>query len=339
MPEVRRVLLTGATGFVGRNLYPKLVDAGFAVVSGSRHPDAAQQQFRGRGFVKLDLGDYHSVLAAMQGCDAAVYLVHSMADGSGYEKREERAAIAFVRAAEQAGLKRIVYLGGIQPKRKPSRHLRSRARTGEMLRSGSVSTIELQAAMVIGAGSESWRIVRDLAARLPLMVLPKWLESRSQPIYIDDVVAALRHGLTVGVEGSAVFALPGPEIISAREILVRTANLLGLQPPMMQVPVLTPRLSAYWIALVTRADQHLARQLVEGLSSDLVAPNDGFWKLLPNHVRVAFDEAARRALFAEAQALPLRTRLAEWLLHRLTPQHDRAVKKQLDQRSPTGVTL
>src|ERR1700755_112325 len=183
MPEIRRVLLTGATGFVGKNLYPKLTSAGLAVVSGSRHPEAAQQKFRGRAFVKLDLDDYHSVLNALQGCDAAVYLVHSMAEGRGYEKREERAAVTFLRAAEQAGIKRIVYLGGIQPKEKPSRHLQSRARGGELLRSAPVPTIELQPAMVIGSGSETWRIVRALSPRLRLMVLPKWLESRSQPIF------------------------------------------------------------------------------------------------------------------------------------------------------------
>jgi len=214
--------------------------------------------------------------------------------------------------------------------------LQSRARVGELLRSGRVSTIELQAAMVIGAGSESWRIVRDLSARLPLMVLPKWLESRSQPIFIDDVTFALRHALTVDVSDSAAFPLPGPEIMSAREILTRTAQLLGLSPPMMQVPVISPRLSSYWIALVTRADEQIARQLVEGLCSDLVAPDDGFWKLVPSHPRVPFDEAARRALFAEAQSLPLRVKLAEWLLHRVTPQHEKVLKKQLERHSTSG---
>ncbi len=333
MPEIKRVLLTGATGFVGRNLYPVLVKAGFAVVSGSRNPEAAEQRFRGRAFAKLDLSDYHSVVNAMQGCDAAVYLVHSMAEGRGYEKTEERAAIAFLRAAEQAGVKRIVYLGGVQPERKPSKHLRSRSRTGELLRGGRVSTIELQAAMVIGAGSESWRIVRDLAARLPVMLLPRWLESRSQPVYIDDVTAALKHALTVDIPGSAVYPLPGPEIMSAREILTRTASLLGLGPPMVQVPVITPRLSSYWIALVTRANEQIARQLVEGLRSDLIAPDDGFWKLMPDHPRVPFDEAARRALFAEAQQLPLGVRLVEWLLHRFTPTHDKQLAKQLEKQS------
>jgi uncharacterized protein YbjT (DUF2867 family) len=333
MPEIRRVLLTGATGFVGRNLYPVLTKAGFAVVSGSRDPEAAQAKFRGRAFVKLDLNDYHTVLQAMQGCDAAVYLVHSMADGRGYEEKEQRAAITFARAAEQAGLKRIVYLGGVQPKSRPSPHLRSRGRTGELLRQSRVSVVELQAAMVIGAGSESWRIVRDLAARLPLMLLPRWLESRSQPIYIDDVTAALRHALTLDVPVNMVYPLPGPDTLSAREILARTARLLGLGPPMLQVPVITPRLSSYWISLVTRANQRISRQLVEGLRSDLIAPDEGFWKLMPDHVRVPFEEAARRALFAEAQALPLRVRLAEWILHRFTPAHTKQLEK------PTGAAM
>jgi uncharacterized protein YbjT (DUF2867 family) len=335
MPEIRRVLLTGATGFIGSHLYPVLINSGFAVVSGSRNPEAAQQKHRGRAFVRVDLNDYHSLLQAMQGCDAAVYLVHSMAEGARYEEKEYRAALTFARAAEQAGLQRIVYLGGIQPKNAPSRHLRSRMRTGEALRAGRVTTIELQAAMVIGAGSESWRIVRDLAARLPLMLLPRWLESRSQPIYIDDVTAAIRHALTVDVPGSVAVPLPGPEIISAREILIRTARLMGLGPPMVQVPVITPRLSSYWIALVTRADSKISRQLVEGLRSDLVAPDDGYFKLMPNYSRVPFNEAARRALFAESQQLPWRVRFAEWLLHRFTPAH----QERLDKQSPTGAAL
>lgn len=335
MPETKRVLLTGATGFIGTHLYSVLVDAGFAVVSGSRDPARAQRKFRGRGFVRLELNDYHSVRSAMQGCQAAVYLVHSMAEGPGYEEQEYRAAMTFARAAEQAGLERIVYLGGIRPQGIPSRHLRSRLRTGELLRQSRVSTIELQAAMVIGPASESWRIVRDLAARLPLMVLPRWLESRSQPVYIDDVTAAIRHALTLELAGSAAFALPGPEILSAREILQRTARLMGLEPPMVQLPVITPRLSAYWISLVTRANSNISRQLVEGLRTDLVAPDEGYWRFMPAHRRVPFEEAARRALFAEAQRLTLRARLTEWLLHRFTPAHT----KQLDKPGASGATL
>ncbi|HKP60858.1 MAG TPA: NAD(P)H-binding protein [Polyangiales bacterium] len=335
MPEIRRVLLTGATGFIGTHLYSVLIESGFAVVSGSRDPERAKRKFRGRAFAKLDLNDYHTVLNAMQGCQAAVYLVHSMAEGPGYEESEARAAMTFARAAEQSGIQRIVYLGGIRPRGPASRHLRSRLRTGELLRSSRVSTIELQAAMVIGAGSESWRIVRDLAARLPLMLLPRWLESRSQPVYIDDVTAAIRRALTLPLAGSAAFPLPGPEVLSAREILARTARLMGLGPPMVQVPVITPRLSSYWISLVTRADHNISRQLVEGLRTDLIATDEGFWKYLPEHQRVGFDEAARRALFAEAQSLPLATRLTEWLLHRLTRPH----VNQLDKPRASSATL
>jgi uncharacterized protein YbjT (DUF2867 family) len=226
-----------------------------------------------------------------------------------------------------------VYLGGPRPKdKKPSRHLRSRLRTGEALRAGKVSTLELQATMVIGSGSESWRIVRDLAARLPMMLLPSWLKSRSQPIHIDDVTFALTHALTLDVKGSHVYALPGPETLSARDIILRTAGLLGLQPRALNLPVITPRLSSYWIALVTRADPQIARQLVEGLRTDLVAADEGIWELLPQHTRLSFDEAARRALLAEAEALPLKSKLAEWILHRVTPSTD-------SKRKPRDATL
>jgi uncharacterized protein YbjT (DUF2867 family) len=319
MPNIERVLLTGATGFVGSHVFPVLRAAGFQVVCATRDPDRARAEHPDREYVQIDLRDAVSTLAAMHGCQAAVYLVHSMADGDDYDKIEQQSAQNFARAAEQAGLARIVYLGGIQPKGKPSKHLQSRMHTGELLRAGAVPTIELQAAMVIGAGSESWRIVRDLAARLPFMILPRWLESRSQPIYIDDVAVAIREALRVPLERSAAFALPGPEILSARAILLRIAALLNLKPGVVRAPLISPRLSSYWIAFVTRADRRIARQLVEGLRSDLVAADQGFWRLVPQHQRVGFDEAARRALVAEERNLPFRSRLTEWLIHRVTP--------------------
>jgi len=324
MPEIKRVLLTGATGFVGLHVYPVLQNADMLTVCGSRTPQRAQERFPGRAFVQLDVASYDSAARALQSCDAAVYLVHSMADVRRYERAEERDAKNFLRAAERVGLKRIVYLGGIKPQGKASRHLRSRMRTGEILRSGSVSTIELQASMVIGPGSESWRMVRDLAARLPVMLLPRWLDHRSQPIYIDDVTSAIRAALPLEQVGSAAYALPGPEILSAREILARTARLMGLSPHMYGVPVMSPRLSAYWISLVTRANEKIARQLVEGLTTDLVAGDHSFWERFPEHRCLPFDEAARRALRAEADTLSLRERLAEWLIHRVTPSAETA---------------
>jgi hypothetical protein len=150
------------------------------------------------------------------------------------------------------------------------------------------------------------------------MLLPRWLENRSQPIHIDDVVEAIRLALTLENGGnSTAYSLPGPEILSAREILARTAQLMGLQPHMLRMPVITPRLSSYWISLVTRADPFISRQLVEGLRHDLVAPDRGFWRLFPDYQRMPFDEAARRELRAEAEALSLRSRLTEWVIHKL----------------------
>lgn len=305
------VLLTGATGFVGRHTYPALRRAGHAVVCTSRDPERARRRFPDREFRRMDVEDGTSVEAAMRGCQAAVYLVHGMSAGRGYEEREGRAAGVFREAAERVGVRRIVYLGGPRPSGKVSRHLRSRLATGEALRGGSVSTIELQATMIIGPGSESWCIVRDLAARLPFMVLPRWLKSRSEPIAIDDVTFAIVHAITLPASGNHVYALPGPEPLSAKEILQRVARLLGSNPAMVSVPVITPRLSSYWIRLVTRANHALAEELVEGLRSDLIAPDEGYWKLLPDHRRIPFDEAARRALLAEERELPWKVRRVE----------------------------
>ncbi len=318
-PAKQRVLLTGATGFVGRNLHSVLAGAGFEVVGATRNPERARERFPGRRFVRLDLAEPSSIADAIAGCDAAVYLVHGMAADAGagdYEANERRMAADFLAAAERLGVRRIVYLGGVQPSGAPSKHLRSRAATGEILRSGGVSTIELQASMVIGAGSESWRIVRDLALRLPIMLLPRWLKCRTQPIAIDDVTFALTRALELelGEGESLVEDLPGPEILTGREILERIAALRGMKPRIIDVPVLTPRLSSYWLRLVTRADTHVARELVEGLTHDLLAPDDGFWRRFPDHARLGFDEAAGRALALGQDELSIPARASELLI-------------------------
>lgn len=325
------VLVAGASGFVGYHLCSHLLQAGYRVVATSRDPERARLRLpplRGASQLawrRLDINDPASFGPAIEGCSRAVYLIHGMGAGEGYEAAEARAAHAFVEAAEQARVRRIVYLGGVRPRGLlSSRHLRSRLATGEILRGGGVSTVELQAAMIIGGGSESWRIVRDLAARLPLMLLPRWLDSESEPLAVSDVTFAIERALTLDQAGCAVFGLPGPETISARDILRRTAALLGPEPFMLRVPVVTPRLSSYWIRLVTRADQHIAEELVEGLRSDLRSEGDGFWKLFPDHPRVAFEQAAQRALEEEEAELTLPARVFERVLRRLrgrpTPQ-------------------
>jgi uncharacterized protein YbjT (DUF2867 family) len=316
--RIQQVLLTGATGFIGRNLHPVLRRLGYRVISGSRNPERAREALPGHDFRRLEVTDAASVEAALAGCQAAFYLVHGMAGGAGYAEVERQSALIFRNAAERAGVSRIIYLGGIRPNGTPSRHLESRLRTGEILRSGKVPTLELQASMVIGGGSESWRIVRDLAARLPIMILPRWLDNESQPIAIDDVTFALAKALEVPLEASEALPLPGPEVLSAREILLRTAHLLGSHPKAIRVPIVTPKLSSYWITLVTRADQRISEELVEGLRCDLVAEGNGFWRLAPEYRRTPFDEAARAALLDEQRELSLRSRLAEIVIRALS---------------------
>jgi uncharacterized protein YbjT (DUF2867 family) len=315
---VERVLLTGATGFVGRNLFPMLCERGYEVVSATRSPERARLAFPEREFRRLDVTDTASAQAALEGCQAAFYLVHGMAGGAGYDEVERRSARAFSEAAERAGVSRIIYLGGIRPRGPISRHLSSRLHVGEILRAGSVPTLELQASMVIGGGSESWRIVRDLAARLPIMLFPRWLDNQSQPIGVQDVTFALARSLELPLPSSRALALPGPEVLSARDIIMRTARLLGSQPVALRIPVVTPKLSSYWITFITRADHRISEELVEGLRSDLVSEDDGFWRLVPEYTRMSFDDAARAALLDEQRDLSVRSRVAELIIRTLS---------------------
>ena len=177
---------------------------------------------------------------------------------------------------------------------KPSKHLASRAETGRILRAGTVSTIELRAAMIIGSGSASWTMVRDLAARLPIMVLPRWLKNHSHPIAIDDVIAAILLSLRLETTESNVFEIPGPERIDHKELLGRVVTLMGRKRPMVSVPVLSPRLSSYWIALVTRTDLSLAKELVEGVRDDLDPSHSLLWDHV-EHTPMSLDDSIKLA--------------------------------------------
>ena len=293
------VLVCGATGFVGRHLVHRLRESGHAVTGATRRPEQARQNEPNIPWVFADVEDGASLRQAMTGMDAVVYLVHQMRQVSPDLVELERASAQRVLdAAEFAGVKRLVYLGGPEPAGTVSRHLEARLETGRVLRSGGVSTVELRAGMVIGAESESWLMVRDLAHRLPVMVLPSWLKSRSQPIGIDDVVVALAQAIQFPTEGSRVFDLPGPETLTAREILERTSRQIGIRPVMIPVPVLTPKLSSHWLRFVTRANFKVAKKLVQGLTCDLVSTRESFWDHLPTEP-TPFDEAVRRALANE----------------------------------------
>jgi uncharacterized protein YbjT (DUF2867 family) len=298
------VLLTGATGFVGRHLYPLLITSGYRVRCATRNRERAERRWPEREWIEIDLDDGRRAREALDGCRAAYYLVHSMAEGrADFRTRELSIAEPFADAAAAAGVERVVYLGGVEPQTPPSEHLRSRLEVGEALRCGTVAALELRASMIVGYGSLSWLIVRDLAARLPVMVLPRWLNARTQPVAIDDVALALRRSLEIPLAQSACYDLPGPDILSGRQLLEETARLLGLPPAwMIEVPLLSPWLSSHWIRFVTRADWSVARELVVGMTADLLAQDASFWERIGHRDRLSFPEAARRALDQESAA-------------------------------------
>jgi uncharacterized protein YbjT (DUF2867 family) len=316
------VLVTGASGFVGRALVPALAAAGHRVRASARtlRPDREP----GAEWIPADVLRPETLRPALEGVEAAFYLVHGMAaGGADYADEERRAAAGFAREAARAGLSRVVYLGGVAPRGLPSKHLGSRLAVGEILRGGRVPALELRASMIVGEGSESWRIVRDLALRLPVMVLPAWVRSRTRPVALEDVVRGLSDALALPLAESAWFDLPGPEALSVRQILERVAALRGRRIPAVKIPIPSPRLSSLWLRLVSDANFDVAKELVLGLAQDLLPRDDRYWGLTGHGPLVSFDEAARRALAAERPAPGVRgalLALEEALVDRFAPR-------------------
>ena len=307
-----RVLLTGASGFVGGRLHDPLVAAGFDVRCLSRDASKARRGRSAWEWVDGDVSEPDRLLAAMTGCQIAYYLVHGLKGApKGWALRELGAAACFADTAYKAGVRRIIYLGGMAPRGEPSEHLRARLQTGHLLRTGEVPCRELRASMIIGRGSASWRMVRDLSARLPVMVLPAWLRHVTEPVGIDDVVSALVKAATMPLTESGWDDLPGPERMSGREILVRVAALFNHSPRVMEVPFVSPRLSSYWIKLVSGVDYPLARELVSGMTADIVAERHDFWERAGLPPPVSLEIAARRALLEEEWSASAKTRLVE----------------------------
>jgi uncharacterized protein YbjT (DUF2867 family) len=281
-----RILVTGATGFVGREVTAALVDAGHEVRAGARRPQA----YQGKGdAVALDVSDRSSIEAALDGCDAAYYLVHSM-EGGDFAEVDRRAATAFAELAGATG-RRLVYLGGMGPGDNPSAHLRSRQEVGRILREGS-DTVELRAAIVIGKGGASFEILRQLVERLPAMVCPRWVSTRCQPIALPDAVRYLVAALDLP---AGCYDVGGSDILTYEEMMQRFARLTGRRRIILKVPVLTPTLSSHWIGLVTDQKASIARPLAEGLAVEVVVGDDRIRSLVPFEP-MGFDEAVRVAL-------------------------------------------
>lgn len=287
------ILVTGATGFVGSHLVPALVAAGHHVKCLSRDTERARSRLPAAAeIVQGDVHDPQSLVEALAGSQAAFYLVHSM-EGSefDFEERDRDAARNFAHEAGRAGVKRIVFLGGLGDEASQlSAHLRSRQRVGEILRAGEAPVTELRAGLIIGAGSASYVMLQQLVERLPLMITPRWVQTRTQPIAIDDVVRYLGAALNDDSPDDAVYEIGGPEVMTYRSMMMRYARTRGLKRFMLPVPVLTPRLSSYWVDVITDVPAALARPLIEGLRSEMIVRSDAAVRAL-GPPAVGFDEA------------------------------------------------
>ncbi len=295
MPSPRRVLLTGATGAIGGGLLPLLLDAGHDVTCLVRDPARADLP-AGATVARGDVLTGEGLAEALAGAQVAYYLVHSMGRGSSgdFAENDRRAAANFAEAAREAGLQRLIYLGGLEAPGPGSAHLRSREEVAELLAAGAPEFVHARAAMVIGSDSASFLMLRQLVERLPAMVGPKWIDTRTQPIAARDVTAALAR-LAEFPAPPAEVQLGGGDIVTYRDMMRRFAVLQGRRPPLIvPVPVLSPRLSSYWIRFVTTVEPALARPLVDGLSEELLVrtpPPRGI-----NDDPLGFDDAVREAL-------------------------------------------
>ncbi|MDT3434159.1 NAD(P)H-binding protein [Haloarcula sp. 1CSR25-25] len=266
------VLVTGATGFVGGHLVPALLAAGHSVRALVRDSSEYAPP-DGVDVATGDLLDAGSFDAALAGVDVAYYLVHSMRAGADYAERDRRAARNFRRAADEAGVDRVVYLGGLgEDDETLSAHLRSRREVEFILQDGAYDLTTFRAAIIIGAGSASFRMIRELTTRLPVMLTPRWVRTDCHPIAIDNVVAYLVGVLDSPETAGETYEIGGPEVLTYAEILRRTGRLMGTgEPIIVPIPVLTPKLSAYWVALMTDVPSSVARPLIQGLKTPVVA--------------------------------------------------------------------
>ena len=293
-------LVFGASGYIGSNLVPFLTARGKRVRAVSRNRAVLKgREWPGVDCASADALDPESLGPILQNVHTAYYLVHSMAAGRNFGELDLQAAANFRDAAARAKVQRIVYLGGLIPENPESVHLQSRYETGEVLRRGSVPVTEVRAGMIIGPGSAAFEVMRDLVNNLPVMITPRWVFSLSPPIALPDLLAYLAGVADQAAAAGEIYDAAGPDVLTYAEIMRRLAKILGRKIWILPVPVLTPKLSSYWLGLVTTVPTNIARALVDGLKHDVLADDTSLRTLLPIPL-LTLEEAILDALALEA---------------------------------------
>jgi uncharacterized protein YbjT (DUF2867 family) len=287
-----RILVTGATGFIGRRLVPDLVEKGHEVRAMTRRPAA----YDGPGDpVGADVNDPDSLTPALEGIDVAYYMVHSL-DDVDFERKDAEAARAFAKAAAEQGVRQIIYMGGLGDDGELSAHLRSRRQVEGLLGETGVPVTVLRAAIVVGAGGISWEITRQLVKNLPAMVVPKWATTMTQPIALDDVIRYLVGVLDQDAALGQTYEIGGPDRLTYVDMLrMAAAEGRGRKVLILEVPVLTPKLSSYWLALVTDVDVTTGRNLIDSMGIEVVVREQRIREVVPGEP-IGYAEAVRLAL-------------------------------------------
>ena len=282
MADKVRALVFGASGYIGTNLTPRLLEAGWEVRAAARHRAVLEaRRWKGVELVAADALRPDSLHAALKDIDIAYYLVHSMAAGRNFADRDIDAARNFANAAARAGVGRIVYIGVLAPRNHRSAQLKSRTVAGDVLRHGSVPVTEIRAGLVIGPGSAAYEIIRDLVNYLSLMVTPRWVQSRSAPIALDDLLDYLLKAPLLADTAGKIYDVGGPEVLNYEQLMRQYGEVSGKRFWCLRVPLSTPRLSSYWLKLVTAVPTSIARVLIDGLECDVIANDKEIRKLIP----------------------------------------------------------
>lgn len=341
-PQPKTALVLGASGYVGSNLVPRLQREGFRVRASARHADVlAARNWSGVDIVEADALDPASLRGALDGVDIAFYLVHSMAAGKAFAETDRVAAANFATAAATAHVQRIFYLGGLQPQGGPSEHLASRRETGDVLRQGAVPVTEVRAGIVVGAGSAGFEVIRDLVNHLPVMTTPRWVRSRTRPIALDDLLSYLTGLARTPHPDGAIYDVGGPEVLTYAEMLKGFGRETGKRAVIVPLPVLTPRLSSYWLGLVTAVPASVARPLIDGLRHDLLGDDSAIREVLPIPLH-SYTEAIRAALDQErALSVPARWTEGALVFRRYNPEvsyYSKGERSEISSLAPPGST-